>query len=203
MNQLHRFVFEHRRLLAAACTGLAVLAALSALRESPSGTDVVVTSHDLASGHIITARDLETSLVPAGSAPAHPLSQSAAVGRRVAGPMRAGEALTDYRVLRPDALKGYGPGSVLTTVRLAEADGLTGIQVGDRIDVIAVDPDGETKATVVAHKVEVVTVPAASGDDDSTPLGIVTSEQVALRLATAALQSRFSVVSSAPQSDAG
>jgi Flp pilus assembly protein CpaB len=196
MNQLHRFVFEHRRVLAAVCAGLAVLAALSALRESPSGSAVVVTSRDLASGQVIAAGDLDTRLLPADSVPDHSLSRSAALGRRVAGPMRQGEALTDYRVLRPDALKGYGPGSVLTTVRVAEADGLTGIQVGDRIDVIAVDPNGESKATVVARKVEVVTIPAATSDNDATPLGIVTTEQVALNLATAALESRFSVVSS-------
>jgi Flp pilus assembly protein CpaB len=196
MDRIHRFIFEHRRLLAAACTGLAVLATLSALRESPSGSTVVVAGHDLASGHVITAADLDTHLLPAGSVPDHPLSRAAAIGRRVAGPVRTGEALTDYRVLRPDALKGYGPGSVLTTVRVADPDGLTGIQVGDRVDVIAVDPNGESKATVVARRVEVVTVPSAGRDNDATPLGIVTTEQVALALATAALESRFSVVSS-------
>jgi Flp pilus assembly protein CpaB len=197
MDILHRFVFEHRRLLSAIATGLAVLAALSAVREeSPSGTRVVVASHDLASGHVVRAADLETRLLPASSLPAHPLGRSAAVGRRVAGPMRQGEALTDYRVLRPDSLRGYGPDAVLTTVRVAEADGVTGVQVGDRIDVIAVDPDGESKAAVVARKVEVVTVPASSSDSDATPLGIVTTEPVALALATAALESRFSVVSS-------
>ena len=194
MDHIHRFIFEHRRVLAAVCTGLAVLAALSALRESPSGSTVVVAGRDLASGHVITAADLDTSRLPARSVPAHPLNRSAAVGRRVAGPMRRGEAITDYRVLRADALKGYGPGSVLTTVRVAEADGLTGIQVGDRVNVIAVDPNGESKATVVARGVEVVTVPPTTGDNDAIPLGIVTGEAVALALATAALESRFSVV---------
>jgi len=196
MDTLHRLVFEHRRLLAAISVGLAVLAALSALRESPAGTRIVVTSRDLTSGHVIRASDLATRLLPAGSVPDHRLSRSDAVGRRVAGPMRQGEPLTDYRVLRPDALEAYGPDVVLATVRVAEADGLTGVQVGDRIDVIAVDPNGESKATVVARKVEVVTIPAAAGTNDATPLGIVTSEQVALALATAALESRFSVVSS-------
>src|SRR3954470_16501033 len=117
MDHIHRFIFEHRRVLAAVCAGLAVLAGLSALRETPDGSTVVVAGHDLTSGHVITNADLDTRLLPAGSVPAHPLSRSAAVGRRVAGPMRTGEALTDYRVLRSDALNGYGPGSVLTTVR--------------------------------------------------------------------------------------
>lgn len=197
MSQLHRFVFEHRRLLAAICVGLAVLAALTSVRDSPAGAGVVVTSRDLTSGHVITTADLGTARIPVGSVPAHPLTRSDAVGRRVAGPMRKGEALTDYRVLRPDALKGYGADSVLTTVRVAESDGLTGIQVGDHIDVIAVDPNGEGKAIVVARMVEVVTIPPSAGDNSTTPLGIVTSEQVALALATAALNSRFSVVSSA------
>ncbi len=196
MDLVHRFVFEHRRLLAAICTGLAVLAGLSALRESPSGRVVVVAGRDLSSGHVITAGDLDTMMLPDASVPDHPLSRSETVGRRVAGPMRTGEAFTDYRVLRPNALKVYGAGSVLTTVRVAQADGLTGVRVGDRIDVIAVDPNGEDKATVVARRVEVVTVPRDTGDHNEIPLGIVTSEQVALVLAKAALNSRFSVVSS-------
>jgi Flp pilus assembly protein CpaB len=195
MDQLHRFIFEHRRLLAAVSAGLAVLTALSALRASPSGTEVVIAEHDLASGHVITAADLSTTLLPADAVPDHAVTRSAAVGRRVAGPLRAGEVVTDFRVLRPDALKGYPPGSVLTSVRVA--DGLTGIQVGDHVDVIAVDPNGESKATVVARRVEVVSVPSLAGGSEATPLGIVTTEPVALALATAALESRFSVVSAA------
>ena len=112
MDHIHRFVFEHRRVLAAVCAGLAVLAALSAAAGVTDGEAVVVASHDLASGHVITEADLD---VPAGCRRGRcrltRCSRSAAVGRRVAGPMRTGEALTDYRVLRPDALKGYRSGS--------------------------------------------------------------------------------------------
>ena len=41
MDRIHRFVFEHRRLLAAVFTGLAVLTALSALSREPEGTAVL------------------------------------------------------------------------------------------------------------------------------------------------------------------
>lgn len=109
--------------------------------------------------------------------------------------MRAGEPFTDYRVLQPDALDGYGEGAVLTSVSIPDADGLTGVQVGDRIDVIAVDPHGESKAEVVARDVEVVTIPSVDERDDLS-LGIVTTERVALDLASAGLESRFTVMQS-------
>ena len=110
--------------------------------------------------------------------------------------MRAGEAITDYRILQDDALSGYAADAVLTTIRVDRADGLTGLHVGDRIDVIAVDPDGESKAAVVARAAEVVTLPPSNGDSEVVSVGIVTTEKVALTLATAALEARFSVITS-------
>lgn len=196
MDRTHRFVFEHRRLLAAVFAGLAVLTALGVLRQTPEGAPVLVARHDLRSGHVLSAADLRTATVPAAARPSHVLGRGAAVGRRVAGPMRAGEAVTDYRVLQNDALSGYAADAVLTTIRVDRADGLTGLHVGDRVDVIAVDPDGESKAEVVARSVEVVTLPAAGGDSDVVPVGIVTTEKIALALASAALESRFSVITS-------
>jgi Flp pilus assembly protein CpaB len=196
MDRIHRFVFEHRRLLAAVFTGLAVLTALSALSQEPDGTPVLVARHDLRSGHVLAASDLRTSTVPPAARPSHALDRGAAIGRRIAGPMRAGEAITDYRVLQDDALSGYAPNAVLTTIRVDRADGLTGLHVGDRIDVIAVDPDGESEAQVVARAVEVVTLPPAGDDSSVVTVGIVTTEKVALALATAALEARFSIITS-------
>ena len=196
MDRIHRFVFEHRRLLAAVFTGLAVLTALSALSREPEGTAVLVARHDLRSGHVLTASDVRTAPVPATSRPSHSLGRGAAVGRRVAGPMRAGEAITDYRVMQGDALAGYADDAVLTTIRVDRADGLTGLHVGDRVDVIAVDPDGESKAKVVARAVEVVTLPPSSSESEVVSVGIVTTEKIALALATAALEARFSVITS-------
>lgn len=110
--------------------------------------------------------------------------------------MRAGEAITDYRVMQGDALAGYADDAVLTTIRVDRADGLTGLHVGDRVDVIAVDPDGESKAKVAARAVEVVTLPSSSSESDVVSVGIVTTEKVALALATAALEARFSLITS-------
>ena len=110
--------------------------------------------------------------------------------------MRAGEAMTDYRVLQDGAMSGYADDAVLTTIRVDRADGLTGLHVGDRIDVIAVDPDGESKAQVVARAVEVATLPPSADDTEVVSVGIVTTEKIALALATAALEARFSVITS-------
>ncbi|MCW2788892.1 MAG: flagellar biosynthesis protein FlgA [Aeromicrobium sp.] len=195
MDRIQQLVLEHRRLLAAVLAGLAVLTGLSSLRQPTDGIPVVVSRHDLRSGHVITERDLRTTTVPAAAAAGHALDRSAAVGRRVAGPMRRGETVTDFRVLRADALAGYGTGAVLTTIRVDLADGAAGVRVGDRVDVVAVDPDGESRATVVARAVEVVTVPGPD-DPDATSLGIVTSEKDALSLATAGLEARFSLITS-------
>ncbi len=84
---------------------------------------------------------------------------------------------------------------MLTSILVPDVGGLTGVQVGDRIDVIAVDPHGESKAEVVARDVEVVTIPPPD-ERDAVPLGIVTTEKLALDLASAALESRFTVMQS-------
>lgn len=193
MDSIRRFVFLHHRLIAAICAGLAVLAGLSAVRQAPDGVRVVVARHDLASGHVVEKSDVRAATLAA--APDHALTTSSAIGRRVAGPMRAGEPFTDYRVLQPDALDAYGEGAVLTSVTIPDFEGMTGVQVGDHIDVVAVDPHGESKAEVVARDVEVVTIP--SGEErDALALGIVTTEKVALDLASAGLESRFTVMQS-------
>lgn len=196
MDRISGLVLEHRRLLAALFAGLAVLAALTALRQDVDGMRVLVVDRDVRSGHVIGSGDLRTALVPRGAAPAHALERDDAVGRRVAGPMREGEIVTDFRVVRAGSLSGYGAGAVLTTIRVDRADGAAAVRVGDRVDVVAVDPDGESDAEVVARGVEVVTVPSEDDDSEATALGLVTTEKNALRLATAGLSSRFSVITS-------
>ena len=196
MDTINRFVFEHRRLLAAAFAGLTVLAALSALSSSPAGTSVVVASRDLPSGHVVSRSDVRLVAMPTDVVAHHSLTRTdTAVGRRVAGPMRAGEVVTDRRVLEPDVLSGYGADAVLTSVRIADAGSLTGIHAGDRVDVVAVDPEGQAEPTVIARRVTVATVPAAG--DEQASLGVVTTEDAALALAAAALESRFSIITAA------
>lgn len=199
MDRLRRLLDEHRRLLAAVCAGLAVLAGLSAVRQAPSAEPLLVARHDLRSGQTVTAGDVRTVRVPPSAAPDHVLGRAEAIGRRTAGPLRAGEPLTDFRLVGPGTLAGYGDGAVLATIRVDPTD-VAGLTVGDRVDVVAVAPGGETPAEVVARDVEVVTVPDAGGEDadaarsDAVALGVVTTEDGALALAQAGLSSRLTII---------
>jgi len=192
MERISLLVHEHRRLLAALFAGLAVLTGVSAVRTSDDLTPVLVARHDLASGHVVTPGDLRTVGVPPASLPRHRLDRDAAVGRRVAGPMREGEPLTDVRVVRPGSLAGYGADAVLTTVRVDPVE-VASLATGDRVDVVAVDPGGESPAEIVARDVEIVTVPDVESAE-SAGLGVVTTEEGALALASAGLAARLSVI---------
>ena len=194
MSRLLLLVDEHRRFLAAVCAGLAVLAGLSAVRQAPHTEQVLVAGHDLASGHVVTAGDIRSASLPPASVPGHVLSRAAAVGRRTAGPMRAGEPLTDFRLVGPGSLAGYDDAAVLATVRVDRSD-VAALRVGDRVDVVGVAPGGETPAEVVARGVEVATVPR-DDDAESVALGVVTTEEGALALARAQLTSRLTVITS-------
>jgi Flp pilus assembly protein CpaB len=196
MDRIRRLADEHRRLLAAVCAALAVLSALSAVRQTPRTETILVARHDLASGLVVTPDDIGTVEVPRSAVPDHVLARHRAVGRRVAGPMRAGEPLTDVRLVGPGSLAGYGAGAVYTTIRVERADA-SALGAGDRVDVVAVAPGGETPAEVVARDVEVVTVPDDEAErPEAAALGVVTTEQGALALAQAGLSSRLTVITS-------
>jgi Flp pilus assembly protein CpaB len=197
VERISRLVLRHRRLLAALLAGLAVLLALGALREEPTGRTVVVAAHDLASGTTLVPDDVRHARLPESAVPEHSAQQfDIVVGRTVAGPMRRGEVITDRRVVNSDRMSGFPAGTVLATIRLADADALSSLGVGDRVDVVAVDPAGEAKAEIVARGVEVVTVPRTDDESGGVPVGVATTEDAALRLAERALDARLSLLAS-------
>jgi Flp pilus assembly protein CpaB len=197
VERISRLVLRHRRLLAALFAGFAVLLALGALRDEPTGRTVVVAARDLASGTTLVADDLRHARLPESAVPEHSKQQiDDVVGRTVAGPMRRGEVITDRRVVHPDRMSGFPAGTVLATIRLADADALSSLGVGDRVDVVAVDPDGGTAAQVVARHVEVVTLPRDDDESGGVPVGVATTEEEALGLAERALDARLSVLAS-------
>lgn len=195
MERIHLLLDEHRRLLAAALAGLAVLAGLTAVRQAPQTQTIAVASRDLRSGQVLSAADVRTTSVSPSAKPANVLDRADAIGRRVAGPMREGEALTDYRLVGPGSLAGYAEGSVFTTIRVDRADVVT-LEVGARVDVVAVAPGGEAPAEVVARGVEIATVPDEQDEAEAAALGVVTTEEGALALAQAGLSSRLSLITS-------
>ncbi len=198
MEKISRLLLRHHRPLAALFAGLAVLLALGALRAEPPGRMVVVAARDIDSGTVLSADDVRRVRLPAPTVPSHSTRRlTDVVGRAVAGPMRRGEVVTDRRVIGADHLSGFPDGTVLATVRLADADALTNVRVGDRVDVVAVGPDGGG-AAVVARGAALVTLPSPDDDSGGVPVGIATTEAAALRLAERALDARLSVLPSRP-----
>lgn len=195
MEKISRLVLRHRRPLAALFAGLAVLLALGALRAEPPGRAVVVAARDLASGTVLDDDDVRRATLPESAAPAHSTHRiDNVVGRTVAGPMRQGEVITDRRVVRADRMSGFPAGTVLATLRLADADALSSLGIGDRVDVVAVDPEGGADTEVVARGVEIVTMPRVDDASGGVPVGVATTEDAALRLAERALDARLSVL---------
>jgi pilus assembly protein CpaB len=171
---LRRIVMRHRRLGAAALAGVAVLVGLRVVAPAPPPSALaVVAAHDLDAGARLEPDDLRTvrvarSLLPGSGT----LTESAAVGRVLSAPMRAGEVVTDWSVVGPSALAGYADGAaVATAVRLPDADIASLLSAGDRIDVYAAVAEVGQPAALVAADVTVITVPEPV--DDSRQQGAV------------------------------
>jgi len=138
-----------------------VVAGVHAARPAPPATvPVTVAARDLVSGTVLTADDLVIRRYPAAVAPVG--SPAGAVGRTLAGPVRAGEPVTDVRLVSPSLAAGY-PGRVLVPVRIADADAVSLVRVGDRVDVVAADPR-RGQASAVAVAVRVVALPLPGRD---------------------------------------
>ncbi|NPC97379.1 SAF domain-containing protein [Nocardioides sp. zg-DK7169] len=165
---VRRAVLARRRLLAALLAAVAVAAGLQAGAAAPPEREpVLVAARDLPSGAALVAGDLvEVGFAP-GTAPAGLAEEP--VGRVLASPLRAGEAVTDVRLVGP-ALTQAHPGTVAVPVRLPDAGMVALLRVGDVVDLVAADPQGGEPA-VVAHSVPVLAVPDHAADAGAQGLG--------------------------------
>ena len=125
---------------------------------------VLTAAHDLGAGVVVEPDDLQRTPYPPGSVPAGTLRDAAAaVGRTTAGPVRAKEALTDTRLVTASLLDGY-PGLVAVPVRIGDPGAVRLLRVGDRVDLLAADPQGGSSARVVGSDVPVLSIPRAVED---------------------------------------
>ena len=153
----------HRRGLVALAVGLAVMSGLRALSPPPPpSTEVVVAAHDLPGGRVLSSEDLLVRRMPTDVAPEGTSVEPTSVeGRTLAAPVRAGEAVTDRRVLGAGLLAAH-PGTVAVPVRLPDPELRGLLRVGDRIDLVAASPRGQ--AAVVADAVAVLALPRPTGE---------------------------------------
>ncbi len=198
-----------RRLAALTCLLLAAASALanrSRERDGPSGAvpsaPVVVAAHDLAAAHTLAPGDVTLAAWPRNLVPARTsAAPSRLVGRRLAGPVGAGEAITVARLVGPGLTTGLPAGTVAAAVR-TDAGMSDLLHPGDHVDVLAGPPDDDptgaapsvntAAAALVAQGVAVLAVlpPDAGGvtGDGEARVLIATDRGTALRIV--ALQSR-------------
>lgn len=171
-RRVRRAVLARRRVLAALLAGVAALAGLRAVAAPPpETTDVLVAVRDLPAGEPLAAGDVATVPWPAGTAPAGLVEHPA--GRVLAAPLRAGEPVTDVRLVGP-GLAQAAPGLVAVPIRVPDA-GVAGLlRAGDRVDLLATDPAGGRTGQVAGH-VLVLAVPGVGADDRTGAAGGVGS----------------------------
>lgn len=198
----------------AAAALLAVLALVLALRPAPApareapdaGTVPVATAvRDLPSGTTLRTADLRVAAVPAGVAPRGRSPDAAPLtGRVLASPVRAGEPVTDVRLVGAGLASLLAPGEVAAPVRLADLAVTAVVRAGDRVDVLAT-PEGAASAEVVAERALVLAAPgrpvntSVSADDGSSGLLLLAvNPATAARLAAAAAGATVTVSLVAP-----
>lgn len=168
LRSVRRAVLARRRLLAALLTAVAVAAGLqAATAPPPAEVPVLVATRDLPSGTVLGADDLRTTGFAPGSVPSGAVEVAA--GRTLAAPLRVGEPVTDVRLVGPALTEGY-PGLAAVPVRLPDAGVADLLTVGDRVDLVATDPQGGS-ASIVASDAPVLALPADDGGAGTTGLG--------------------------------
>lgn len=162
-HSLRRAVLRRRRLLAAAGAAVAVFVGLSAVSPPPPDTvPVVVARRDLAAGVRLGPDDITTARFAPATAPAGLADD--VVGAMLAGPLTRGEPVTDVRLVGPSLSEGLDD-RVAVPVRLPDAGMVGLLEVGDHVDLVAVDPQSGDDETV-AIDVPVLAVPGPSTDPE-------------------------------------
>ncbi|MQY29771.1 hypothetical protein NRB56_53640 [Nocardia sp. RB56] len=129
----------------------AVLAAVLAVRGDPAAghLEVVVAARDLPPGQRLTDADVIQAARPVDMLPAGAIRDSAAVlGSTLGTAVRAGEILTDLRVVGPRLASAAAgtPEARIVAIRPADPAVAEVLRPGDRVDVIAAAEDDQPRA---------------------------------------------------------
>lgn len=166
---------------------------------APATVPVVVAAGDLAAGASLAAAGLEVARLPAEARPAGAFDEpEPLVGRVLAAPLRAGEPVTDVRLVGAGVTALLLPGQVGAPVRLADLAVAALVRSGDRIDVLAT-VEGSPTAEVVAEDALVLAASDGAGTPDESPAGagllvVAVEPEVAARLAAAATSATLTLV---------
>lgn len=174
LTSVRRAVLRRRRTLAVLCTVAAVAAGVRAAAPPAAPTvEVLVAASDLPAGARLDSGDLGTIALAPDAVPDGALRETDdATGSILAAPVRAGEPVTDVRLVGPGLAEG-APGTVALPVRLSDAAQAGLLEVGDAIDLLATDPESRSTITVASGAL-VLAVPDVEQDaPDAIPGRIV------------------------------
>lgn len=139
-----------------------MLAGLQVASPPPPETVAVWTAaRDLPGGETVGEEDLRIRRLSPASVPDRAVEDTdEVVGRTLAAPMARGEVVTNLRTVHRGLLRGY-PGTTAVPLRITDAAVVDLLRVGDRISLVAADPDGRTPPRELLDDVPVVAIPRA------------------------------------------
>lgn len=173
LRTLRRCVLARRRPLAALCAAVAVVAGVrAATAPLPPEVPVLTAARDLPAGSVLAADDLVEVGYAADTPPSGTLSAGEVLGEVLAAPLRAGEPVTDVRLVGA-GLAAIDPGLVAVPVRLPDAATVALLEAGDRVDLVATDPEGRGSRVLLGGAPVLAVPPEASGSATSQPGGLV------------------------------
>jgi Flp pilus assembly protein CpaB len=173
LDDARRRVLVHRRLLGGLFAALAVWLVVQAATEPQPPTEPVWTAaRDLPTGTVLGRSDLRLTGFAPGTAPAAAVrTLDAVVGRTLATPLGAGEPITPSHLTGVERLAGY-PGRSAIAVRIPDGDVVALLTPGQRVALVASDPQGGQQPERVAEDAAVLAVPKPdSGVGPSTLTG--------------------------------
>lgn len=200
---LIRLISWHRRKLAVvAAMGATAAGITAATPPAPQTVGVVVAARQLTGGQRVTAGDLTTRQLLRPAIPDDAVADpSAVLGRTLVAPLSRGSVLTTLSVIGDHPTVTHG--NVIAPVRISDAAVIGLLRVGDRVDIVAADPESGGGAHLIAEQVRVVTIPRSSdsgsslapdsGDPQTLVLVEVSTDQ-ATALADAAAGSQLSIL---------
>ena len=191
-RDLVRAVGRHRRLLASLAAAAAVYFSLTALSPGPPGmTTILAAAHDLPGGAPVTSDDLVSTALPKQAVPAGTFrTRTPLEGRILAGPVRAGEPLTDARLVAPGLVRQLPVDTVAYPVRIDDADVVSLLRTGDHVDLVAA---GSATSTTVARSAPVIGLPSPVDAARGALLILAIPRTTAATIAEASVNNRLTI----------
>lgn len=194
LRSAHRRLLIHRRGLIALCVAVLVWSVIVALRPpSPPTATVWTAVRDLPSGTVLQPEDLRATAVPPAATPRAAHDLLTLTGRVLATPVGAGEVASSTHLMRNEHLNGY-PGRSALPLRIPDADTVGLLRAGDRVDLVASDPQLVRGGTRIATDAIVLALPqsrtnvsAPSFDGGLVVFAIPTRDVVAVAAASSGL----------------